>query len=287
MSPKGLMAAPQCVVHLLPPSVWPFCATKAAQVFHVVSGSDLMLKGELGPKVVVIMVVFQGTGKWFRSRSRCQRDVVPTSREVDVWGGVATAMSICVAVDDAVMDGVVVNGGNCSVRGELPTVVPSPATGQIYVKGTEFGDGRQCNRPAGVRQIPCKFHPCWPMCVQKRFSSKVPVLLFVRVETAKQIVNSLNVNFNSAAICTVCCMDRRTVDKPKTLARHCQPRWWQPVLLQFVTAEVHYTSITKIRLQLTFDLSVLRRRPNLRSQNLSYTFYANTRVLEQIKRKLI
>ncbi|KAK3505221.1 hypothetical protein B0T13DRAFT_485863 [Neurospora crassa] len=82
-------------------------------------------------------------------------------REDDVRGGVATATSIRVAVDDAVMDGVLVNGGNCSVRGELSTVVPSPATGQIYVKGTEFGDGRQCNRPAGVRQIPCKFHPCW------------------------------------------------------------------------------------------------------------------------------
>lgn len=74
-------------------------------------------------------------------------------------GGVTTAMSIRVAVDDAVMDGVVVNGGNCSVREELPTVVPSPATGQIYVKGTEFGDGRQCKRPAGVRQIPCKQVP--------------------------------------------------------------------------------------------------------------------------------
>ncbi|EAA28110.1 hypothetical protein GE21DRAFT_4082 [Neurospora crassa] len=82
------------------------------------------------------------------------------SKEGDVRESMATAMSIRVAVDDAVMDGVVVNGGNCSVRGELPTVVPSPATGQIYVKGTEFGDGRQCNRPAGVRQIPCKFHPC-------------------------------------------------------------------------------------------------------------------------------
>lgn len=132
-------------------------------------------------------------------------------------GGVATAMSIRVAVDGAVMDGVVVNGGNCSIRGELPTVVPSPGTGQIYVKGTEFGDGRQCNRRAGVRQIPCKFHPWWPMCVQERFSSKVPVLLFVRVETAKQaqkiavrcsltqIVNSLNVNFKSAATVYALC----------------------------------------------------------------------------------
>lgn len=63
----------------------PFCATSAAQVFHVVSGSDLMLKGKLGPKVVVIMVVFQSTGKWFRSRSRCQRDVVHTYACVYAW----------------------------------------------------------------------------------------------------------------------------------------------------------------------------------------------------------
>ncbi|KAH7629072.1 hypothetical protein B0T09DRAFT_342134 [Sordaria sp. MPI-SDFR-AT-0083] len=37
-----------------------------------------------------------------------------------------------------------------------------------FTSGSRFVDGRQCNQPAGVRQIPCQFHPCWPtyVCVQ-------------------------------------------------------------------------------------------------------------------------
>ncbi|KAL0473821.1 hypothetical protein QR685DRAFT_595481 [Neurospora intermedia] len=148
MSPKGLMAAPQCVVHLLPPSVC--CGDRGG----------IPRYGEVVPK----QKQMPERCRTYRFDSGTSPGTTPPPEtgldaQGNVRGGVTTAMSIRVAVDDAVMDGVVVNGGNCSVREELPTVVPSPATGQIYVKGTEFGDGRQCKRPAGVRQIPCKQVP--------------------------------------------------------------------------------------------------------------------------------